>query len=594
MTILITVLTNSFMAVAQNANDEHQFVFAVNTISMVKSETLFSYVAPSNILAWLLSPLRYCTTTRQFVLMNRVLIKTTHFPILFSIYTYESVFLSRRVFEPTNLIEDKKALERRARLNRFTPRHGKLHKARSVATFQQDMALDEVFRRTPRAQALGSTYRSHQRKQASKVVNHWMQGLRPEERATSEVGEDVEPFERLETPPRSLPSLAGHSRKARRASPLANRFRSTSSNITKIRRENAPAEQMNHNGTSRDRRNRNIDTVLQQPDADGDDELATNDEGESILSGSDREEKAAVADYFNSSPLVDLRRRQPVSPGSQTSPFGPGGLPAEADSSDAIRRRPVSGHYRMPSAPNASIRFKVPQITRTRAIFNDSENDMHPAESSSQVSPKKAKTPKRYAAATPTRPSIPARNVLQSAPNLAKLTTTESTSRMRDRSFMALDLTSDLGDNKAVGGGMVGAVPASFAAQMAWAAGGARNSGRSRDYEQMEDQQRMSKLMLVRMNTLEAGFKEVLKEVKDLRGSAVASVAGTASGTASGTEAGALKASATKTARTTKGTADENLYSKAWSKKKVAEQLSMDSLEQQEESADHVPRGGSV
>lgn len=32
VTILITVLTNSFMAVVQNANEEHQFVFAVNTM----------------------------------------------------------------------------------------------------------------------------------------------------------------------------------------------------------------------------------------------------------------------------------------------------------------------------------------------------------------------------------------------------------------------------------------------------------------------------------------------------------------------------------------------------------------------------------
>ena len=54
VTILITVLTNSFMAIVRNAHDEHQFVFAVNTISMVKSDALFSYVAPTNVLAWAL------------------------------------------------------------------------------------------------------------------------------------------------------------------------------------------------------------------------------------------------------------------------------------------------------------------------------------------------------------------------------------------------------------------------------------------------------------------------------------------------------------------------------------------------------------
>ncbi|KAJ9138835.1 Integral membrane channel protein [Pleurostoma richardsiae] len=57
VTILITVLTNSFMAIASNATEEHQFLFAINTISMVKNDALFSYVAPSNIFAWALMPL---------------------------------------------------------------------------------------------------------------------------------------------------------------------------------------------------------------------------------------------------------------------------------------------------------------------------------------------------------------------------------------------------------------------------------------------------------------------------------------------------------------------------------------------------------
>jgi hypothetical protein len=39
VTILITVLTNSFMAVVKAADEEHQFLFAVNTISMVSQIT---------------------------------------------------------------------------------------------------------------------------------------------------------------------------------------------------------------------------------------------------------------------------------------------------------------------------------------------------------------------------------------------------------------------------------------------------------------------------------------------------------------------------------------------------------------------------
>ncbi|KAG9245325.1 hypothetical protein BJ878DRAFT_419430 [Calycina marina] len=67
VTILITVLTNSFMAIVSNANEEHQFVFAVNTISMVKNDALFSYVAPSNIIAWLLTPCRFVLPFRNFI-----------------------------------------------------------------------------------------------------------------------------------------------------------------------------------------------------------------------------------------------------------------------------------------------------------------------------------------------------------------------------------------------------------------------------------------------------------------------------------------------------------------------------------------------
>lgn len=41
ITILITVLTNSFMKVVQNANEEHQYLYAVNTLSMVSALSPF-------------------------------------------------------------------------------------------------------------------------------------------------------------------------------------------------------------------------------------------------------------------------------------------------------------------------------------------------------------------------------------------------------------------------------------------------------------------------------------------------------------------------------------------------------------------------
>ncbi len=107
---------------------------------------------------------------------------------------------------------------------------------------------------------------------------------------------------------------------------------------------------------------------------------------------------------------------------------------------------------------------------------------------------------------------MPPRTAFQSTPNLAGLVALDST-RGRPSSF-ALELGSDIGDNKALGGGFVGAIPASFATQMAYASGAMR-AGQATGGN--DDQQRMSKLMLARFNQLEEGFREVIKEVKDWR-----------------------------------------------------------------------------
>ena len=73
---------------------------------MVKNDALFSYVAPGNIFAWLLMPLRYCLPLRHFVQLNRTIIKVTHFPLLFCIYLYERFWLAASIFEPTDLVDN--------------------------------------------------------------------------------------------------------------------------------------------------------------------------------------------------------------------------------------------------------------------------------------------------------------------------------------------------------------------------------------------------------------------------------------------------------------------------------------------------------
>lgn len=80
---------------------------------------------------------------------------------------------------------------------------------------------------------------------------------------------------------------------------------------------------------------------------------------------------------------------------------------------------------------------------------------------------------------------------------------------------MALDLASDLGDNRPTNFGGFGAFPASFGTQFEMDARGKAILKNGSD----EESKRMSRIMLARMTTLEEGFRDVLKEVKGLKAS---------------------------------------------------------------------------
>jgi hypothetical protein len=72
-----------------------------------------------------------------------------------------------------------------------------------------------------------------------------------------------------------------------------------------------------------------------------------------------------------------------------------------------------------------------------------------------------------------------------------------------------MDLVSDIGDNREIGGGYVGALPASFAAHLAHSTGESRHSK-----EQKQEQELFTKIMMSRMNSLEEGFREVIHEMR--------------------------------------------------------------------------------
>jgi hypothetical protein len=275
VTILITVLTNSFMAIVSNANEEHQFVFAVNTISMVKNDALFSYVAPTNIFAWILTPLRFCLPFRVFIKTNRTVIKVTHFPLLFGIYAYERLFLAQSVFEPTDLVENSGRGRRRVisfqetRAGLFSP--NLRMRQESVAGFQKDKALDEVFRLAPRGDTLRTTRRSVERRQTQNVVNNWMD---------HQSG--------IASPPQEQDRAVVDRLEMRRQRNATLRRRGINREISGTRSvASDPAEFMTtghfhdqFQASKNELPNLNNEDAIGQTDADGDDELVTNDDDE--------------------------------------------------------------------------------------------------------------------------------------------------------------------------------------------------------------------------------------------------------------------------------------------------------------------------
>lgn len=533
VTILITVLTNSFMAIVQNANEEHQFVFAVNTISMVKSDALFSYVAPTNVIAWLLAPWRFLLPFRQFVRVNRTVIKCTHFPVLFLIYAYERLILQRAIFEPTDLVEQRgrPGLEVRAfeapgaGLNIFSPKQSRLREP-SVATFHKDRALDEVFRRPFRDNTVRNTQKSTERRQTSNVVNSWMQNMGPNGTASPPVEQDRSILDRLEA--RRLAHRRSQLLTLRRQ--VGRRRNLTDATMSVV----SDPEEFAVGGLEPPPVTRetsilspvNMDGPAPTEAHDGDDELMTNDEDEPVTSdrpmatpgnatqkNSDQQDE----DYFQRTPT--LRKRIPHFStswnSSQAKPSPPKQLALVKTN---VQRSSRTQHSRNVSTNTILYGPPAQQSDTTSSPSRKVTTAKNSARNTGTVTPALSagrRTPKRqFPPAARARPIMPPRSAFQSAPDIGGMLTLDT--RRGRRSSLTMGLGSDLGDNKAVGGGFVGAVPSSFVTQMAFARGAAMRAGRASPGD-ADDQQRMSKLMLTRMQALEQGFREVFNEVKDWR-----------------------------------------------------------------------------
>lgn len=552
VTILITVLTNSFMDIVRNANEEHQFLFAVNTISMVKSDALFSYIAPTNLAGWVLSPLRYIVPFRQYVKLNRTIIKTTHFPVLFLIFAYERLILSTIAYEPTDLVERRTRVSMKFRLpgvrapDQLTPQH-RLREP-SVVSFRKDKALEEVFRRPYHDSTLRGQGRdvSTGRRESPNVVDTWMQGQVREGGASPPLEQPRSVVDRLESRRPAFRRAATSDRRVSKRD-CSTATRSVLSDPADMRFSSLRGKPIEEET--------DLDMTTEHPpqetDADGDDELVTQDEADEADDvRTETHDVRDTTDIERERPILDAPideegededdeddHRPITAPPLSSRPnlesrasAGKSRQHGRHVSSGTILFSPMHEIQQSHSKPGSSSASELlPRRTSRPATARHTNSGgtatpaLHPLTNLPDRPPRSAE--KRPQAPRP-RPGMPARDAYQTAPNLKLQQFHFPSSRARNPSFnaRALDLASDLGDNRYgpdIDAGGIGGIPASFSDQLLrereWTLELERRREEERRRSEEEEKGMVGRIMLARMNTMEEGFRELLKEVRDLR-----------------------------------------------------------------------------
>ena len=499
---------------------------------------------------------------RKFVWLNRMVIKTTHFPVLFGIFAYERLFLSGKALDPD--LEDE-VLSPQPSLAAFDQAAGKTlfghsqdlrQRERSAAT-PQDQALEAVFRRPVGGDSFRPPATRRPRRKASNI-NNWMHGMGSDGRASPPMEQDAQILARLERPQRRR-SSSDQGRKL-----VAGR-QSVASDPEQALDGKGRAVTGLRQGAVRG--STTSEQIPEHTDADGDDELGAIDEMEPDTEDNEADAPQPMQPNLTPSTRRDQRGSQPdgvsfYSP-SQHSVRVSGSSPYHNNRWSPLNRPP---HHR--TASNTTILFNplpdnadseqphsapLPSETPSDVIQRRSPRRNRgqvrptPAPRARAIPPPRGNLFPDASAYTGFRPLDTPRHLHRSAVPLNL-----DIPRSRQRSAMALDLASDLGDNKTVGG--TGAiVPASFTTHFGWLqnagvsgsrgwkrgdqtpGGGGRARGipikaapgrarpprgaaLSTEYEPDDDDaQRLNRLVLLRMNTLEAGFREVLHEVKEWR-----------------------------------------------------------------------------
>lgn len=191
VTILVSVLSTTFSNVIANAHEEHQYLFALNTILAVKSDALFFFQAPLNLIEWLLAPLALVMPRPKWIRLNRYFIKFTHFPMLAAIYLFERFYLRPRAFVPQDLLLANAASSETLRLphsvegGRTLSGHffgRRLRRGSDAQARSSEEVLQQVFNNTQHArrqQGYGA-YTARKDPPGGKRTNDWVTRL-PEE-----------------------------------------------------------------------------------------------------------------------------------------------------------------------------------------------------------------------------------------------------------------------------------------------------------------------------------------------------------------------------------------------------------------------------
>ncbi|KAL7629271.1 hypothetical protein AAE478_000791 [Parahypoxylon ruwenzoriense] len=90
LTILVSMLSNTFSTIVANASAEIQFRRAVLTLEGVKSDAIFAYQPPFNIIAlFVLVPMRYLVSPRWFHKIHVATVRAINLPVLLFIAVIE-------------------------------------------------------------------------------------------------------------------------------------------------------------------------------------------------------------------------------------------------------------------------------------------------------------------------------------------------------------------------------------------------------------------------------------------------------------------------------------------------------------------------